>query len=89
RTFSTWNLLQVMLLAHCNAKKSLRDICTSLTCVSHRFYHLGFGSISRNNLSNALAKRNAELFEKLFYMLLEKVQPLFNREVQFYKKITV
>lgn len=74
RTFSTWNLLQVMLLAHCNAKKSLRDICTSLNCVSHRFYHLGFGSISRNNLSNALAKRNAELFEKLFYMLLEKVQ---------------
>jgi len=73
RTFSTWNLLQVMLFAHCAAKKSLRDICTSLSCVSNRFYHLGIGSISRNNLSNALAKRNAELFEKLFYVLLEKV----------------
>ena len=73
RTFSTWNLMQVMLFAHCSAKKSLRDICTSLSCVSNRFYHMGIGSISRNNLSNALAKRNAELFEKVFYMLLEKV----------------
>lgn len=73
RTFSTWNLLHVMLFAHCTAKKSLRDICTGLSCISNRFYHLGIGSISRNNLSNALAKRDAELFEKLFYMLLEKV----------------
>ena len=66
RTFSTWNLMLVMLFAHCTARKSLRDICTSLSCISNRFYHPGLGSISRNNLSNALAKRNAELFEKLF-----------------------
>ena len=64
--FSTWNLRQVMLFAHYTAKKSLCDICTSLSCISNRFYHPGLGSISRNNLSNALAKRNAELFEKLF-----------------------
>lgn len=85
RTFSTWNLMQVMLFAHCTGKKSLRDICTSLSCISNRFYHLGLGSISRNNLSNALAKRNAELFEKLFYMLLEKVHQdaLYKKDKRF------
>lgn len=85
RTFSTWNLMHVMLFAHCTAKKSLRDICTGLSCISNRFYHLGIGSISRNNLSNALAKRNAELFERLFYMLLEKVhqEALYKKDKRF------
>lgn len=62
-----------MLVTHCTAKKSLRDICESFKSVSTRFYHFGINGIFRNNLSNALAKRNAELFEKLFYMFLEKV----------------
>ncbi len=74
RTFSTWNLLKVMLFAQCTSKKSLRDICTTFKSISNRFYHLGINEISRNNLSNALSKRSAELFEKLFYILLEKVQ---------------
>jgi hypothetical protein len=80
RTFSTWNLLQVMLLTHCTAKKSLRDICASFKSISSRLYHLGICGISRNNLSNALAKRNAELFEKLFYLLLEKVHKEIGRK---------
>ena len=74
RTFSTWNLLKVMLFAQCTSKKSLRDICATFKSISNRFYHLGINEISRNNLSNALSKRSAELFEKLFYILLEKVQ---------------
>ena len=74
RTFSTWNLLKVMLFAQCTSKKSLRDICATFKSISNRFYHLGINEISRNNLSNALSKRSAKLFEKLFYILLEKVQ---------------
>lgn len=74
RSFSTWNLLQVMLSAHCTAKKSLRDICSNFSNISNRFYLLGFNGISRNNLSNLLAKRNSILFEKLFNKLLEEVQ---------------
>jgi hypothetical protein len=73
RTFPTWNLLKVMLFAHCSGKKSLRDICISFSSMSNRLYHLGIGSLSRNNLSNSLARRDAGLFEKLFYQLLHKV----------------
>lgn len=73
RTFSTWNLLKVLLYAHCSGKRSLRDICISLTSMSNRHYHLGIKNVSRNNLSNALARRDAGLFEKLFYHFLKKV----------------
>ena len=73
RTFTTWNLLQVMLVAHCSGRKSLRDICSNFQSNARRFYHLGFNGVSRNNLSNALAKRSDQVFEKLFYTLLEKV----------------
>jgi len=73
RTFSTWNLLKVMLFVHCSGKKSLRDICVSFASMSSRLYHLGIGGLSRNNLSNSLARRDAGLFEKLFYQLLQKV----------------
>jgi hypothetical protein len=74
RRFSTWNLLQTMLYAHLTNKRSIRDICTGLYSVMNRWYHLGFVSVSRNNLSNSLAKRSHEVFEKSFYQLLNKIQ---------------
>ena len=74
RRFSTWNLLQIMLYAHLTNRRSLRDICTGLQSVENRWYHLGLESLSRNNLSNSLAKRSHEVFEKTFYQLLSKVQ---------------
>lgn len=41
--------------------------------MSSRMYHLGVDGIFRNNLSNSLARRDAGLFQKLFYQLLQKV----------------
>lgn len=74
RSFSTWNMLKVLIYAHCTAKKSLRDICSTIHSMPNRLYHLGIERVSRNNLSNALSKRNAALFEKLFYQFLGKVR---------------
>jgi hypothetical protein len=74
RTFSTWNLLQVMLYAQIAQKKSLRDICMSLQSNISSWYHLGLQSISRNNLSNSLMKRPAIVFEKIFNMMLSQLQ---------------
>jgi len=73
RKFSTWNLLTVMLFAHLSTRKSLRDICMTLQSKETRWYHLGIVNVSRNNLSNSLAKRPACIFEKLFFHLAEKV----------------
>jgi hypothetical protein len=73
RSFSTWNLLQTMLYTHLTGKRSLRDICTGLNSISNRWYHLGLRSLSRNNLSNSLAKRSCEVFEKTFYQVQSSV----------------
>jgi hypothetical protein len=52
----------------------MEDICTGLQSVENRWYHLGLGSLSRNNLSHSLSKRSHEVFEKTFYQLLSRVQ---------------
>lgn len=78
RTFSTWNLLQVMMFSHITQKRSLRDICTGLQSVRNHWYHIGLGSVSRNNLSHSLSKRSHEVFENTFYHLLSRFQHAFS-----------
>lgn len=72
RSFSTWNLLQVLMFAQLSAKKSLRDICDTLRAKNNYWYHLGLQSISRNNLSHSMMNRPAQVFEETFYKLLGK-----------------
>lgn len=79
RTFTTWNLLNVMLYAQIAQKKSLRDICMSLQSNVSSWYHLGLQSLSRNNLSSSLMKRPAIEFAKTFYMLLSQLQETKNQ----------
>jgi hypothetical protein len=73
RKFTTWNLFTVMLSAHLAERRSFRDICSTMQSREKRWYHLGINAVTRNNLSNSLAKRSAEVFEKTFLFLAEKV----------------
>jgi hypothetical protein len=74
KTFKTRNLLSIMLYMHMTSKKSLRDIVDSLSSKRNLWYHLGLASVSRNNLSYALANRSCKIFEQSFYWLLQKLQ---------------
>jgi len=74
KSFTTRNLLSVMLYVHMTSKQSLRDIVDSLASKSNLWYHLGLNSLSRNNLSHALKNRSHEIFEKAFFVLLWKLQ---------------
>lgn len=74
KNFFTRNLLSVMLYVQIASKKSLRDVIDSLKSKNNLWYHLGLTSISRNNLSHSLRKRPYEIFEKIFYKLLGKLQ---------------
>ena len=74
RVFRTRNLLNVMLYVHIGAKQSLRDIIVSLKSKKNLWYHLGIISLSRNNVSHALMKRSQQIFEKIFFSLLGKLQ---------------
>lgn len=70
KSFTTRNLLNVMLYVHMTSKQSLRDIVDSLSSKRNLWYHLGLKSLSRNNLSHALKHRSSDIFEKTFYELL-------------------
>jgi len=74
KTFTTRNLLSVMLYVHMTSKQSLRDIVDSLTSKRNLWYHLGLKSLSRNNLSHALKNRSSDIFEKTFYELLYRLR---------------
>ncbi len=74
KTFKTRNLLSIMMYMHMTSKKSLRDIVDSLSSKRNLWYHLGLASVSRNNLSYALANRSCKIFEQSFYWLLQKLQ---------------
>lgn len=91
RVFSTRNLLSIMLYVHVAAKRSLRDIICSLESKSHIWYHLGLKALSRNNLAHAMRNRPAQIFEKTFYLLLEKLksQRPFTKDVRFRFKMPV
>ncbi len=70
KSFTTRNLLNVMLYVHMTSKQSLRDIVDSLSSKRNLWYHLGLKSLSRNNLSHSLKHRSSDIFEKTFYILL-------------------
>jgi hypothetical protein len=74
RNFKTKNLLNVMLYVQIATKHSLRDIVCSLKSKCNLWYHIGLESISRNNLSHSLKNRNSEMFKKMFFILLTKLQ---------------
>ncbi len=87
RTFKTRNLLNVMLYVHIGTKQSIRDIIDSLNSKKNLWYHIGLKSISRNNLSHALMRRPSEIFEKMFFDLLGKLQnermPISDKRFKF------
>lgn len=74
KSFTCMNLLTVMLYAQMTTKMSLRDICNGLRSKVNYWYHLSLKALSRNNLSHSLMKRPCEIFETIFYRLLEKLQ---------------
>jgi len=74
KTLSTWNQLTALLYAQATEKESLREIETGLKTHEHTWYHLGVRSVARSTLSYANTNRSYEIFEKLFYALLERCQ---------------
>lgn len=70
--FSCWDQLVAMLFCQLAQARSLREIVGGLQCCEGKLKHLGLEAApGRSTLAYANAKRPWELFEKLFYHLLE------------------
>jgi hypothetical protein len=74
KTLSTWNQLTTLLYAQATGKESLREIETGLKMNESSWYHLGVKSVARSTLSYANTNRDYQIFEKLFYAILERCQ---------------
>lgn len=66
------NQLTILLYAQATGKNSLRDIQTSLTIRDSSWYHLGLETAARSTLAKANEKRPSQIYESLFYKMLEK-----------------
>lgn len=76
RKLTTWNQLTTLLFAQATGKQSLRDIEIGLSMHSNLWYHLGINTVAKSTLSDANNKRDSQVFEKLFYSLLNRCREI-------------
>jgi len=74
--FSGWQQLIVLLFAQAGFKDSLREIETSLRVHQTKWYHIGLDNIKRSTLSDAMNRRSYQVYEGIFYKLLERCRSL-------------
>jgi len=78
-----WNQLTIMLYAQATEKDSLREIETGLSIQDSRWYHLGLNTVARSTLGSANGKRPWQIYESLFYKVLERCQTLGSGTASF------
>ena len=74
RGFRSWDQFVAMLFCQLGRAQSLREICGGLASCEGRLSHLGAKPPGRSTLAYANAHRPYELFENVFYQLLERCQ---------------
>lgn len=82
--FSCWEQFVAMLFCQLGQAQSLREICGGLATCLGKLRHLGIESApKRSTLSYANEHRPWELYQKVFYQLLEKCQGLAKGRKKF------
>lgn len=77
RGFTCWDQLVAMLFCHLGRAQSLREICGGLASAEGKLSHLGIDAApARSTLSYANAHRPWQLFESLFYVLLDRCREI-------------
>ncbi len=72
RSASRWDQFIGMTMSQLAGRQSLRDIESSLCSQKHKLYHLGAKPIARTTLARLNEKQPAELYEAVFYKLLQR-----------------
>jgi hypothetical protein len=84
RMLTTWNQFVVLLYAQATGKESLREIETGFCVQNNTWHHLGVSTAARSTLAEANCKRSYQVFEKMFYAILERCREITpHREFEF------
>lgn len=77
RGFTCWDQLVAMLFCHLGRAQSLREICGGLASAEGKLNHLGIDRApARSTLAYANAHRPWQIYESLFYVLLDRCKEL-------------
>jgi hypothetical protein len=77
RGFTCWDQLVAMMFCHLGRAQSLREICGGLASAEGKLNHLGIDSApARSTLAYANAHRPWQIYESLFYVLLDRCKEL-------------
>lgn len=72
RSASRWDQFIGIAMSQISGRQSLRDIESSLASQRHKLYHLGAKPIARSTLARLNEQQPAELYEAVFYKLLQR-----------------
>ena len=72
RSASRWDQFIGMAMSQLSGRQSLRDIQSNLEAQHHKLYHLGAKPIARTTLARLNENQPAELYQALFYKLLNR-----------------
>ena len=75
--FTAWKQFLTLLFAQISGKDSLREIENALRANHKRLYHLGMEAVAKSTLSEAMNRRNPEMFKVLFEEILDRVMVEF------------
>lgn len=82
--FACWDQFVAMLFCQVAQAHSLREICNGLSCCLGKLVHLGIRvAPKRSTLSYANNHRPYELYQTIFYQLLEKCQQFARGKTKF------
>src|SRR3972149_7868172 len=76
-SFDYWSHFMAMMFGQLSDQHSLRDLVLNLSSQAHRFYHLGMSRSCRSTFSDANNNRPYQIYESLFYYLLDKYNTSF------------
>jgi len=87
--FSSWGQFVAMLFYQLGRAHSLREICQGLQRCEGKLVHLGIVAPKRSSLACANAHRPLELFQQLFFCLLERCRTTgpFGKRFRFKNKL--
>ena len=72
RSASRWDQFIGLAMSQLSGRQSLRDIESNLRSQQHKLYHLGAKPIARTTLARLNEQQPAELYEAVFYKLLQR-----------------
>jgi uncharacterized protein DUF4372 len=89
RGFSSWGQFVSMLFCQLGRAHSLREICQGLSTCEGKLSHLGISAPNRSSLAYANEHRPWELYQKVFFSLLDRcrTQVPLSKKFRFKNKL--